>query len=68
MIEAIYIINLFFINQADKTKRGVHEDYDYDDPFIDDSEMLVDEPTQSIPLPEYDGFFVYHGPLDGNDL
>ncbi|KAI7852300.1 hypothetical protein BDC45DRAFT_513968 [Circinella umbellata] len=53
---------------ADKAKRGVHEDYDYDDPFIDDSEMLVDEPTQAIPLPEYDGFFVYHGPLDGNDL
>ncbi|KAI9490431.1 hypothetical protein BDB00DRAFT_837809 [Zychaea mexicana] len=52
---------------ADKTKR-VYEDYDYDDPFIDDSEMLVDEPAQANPLPEYDGFFVYHGQLDGNDL
>ncbi|KAF1801663.1 hypothetical protein V8B55DRAFT_1472916 [Mucor lusitanicus] len=46
-------------------KRG--EDYDFDDPFIDDSDMLMDEPIDHNP-PEYDGFFVWHGPLDGHEV
>ncbi|KAL9549394.1 hypothetical protein MBANPS3_005236 [Mucor bainieri] len=46
-------------------KRG--EDYDFDDPFIDDSDMLMDEPIDHSP-PEYDGFFVWHGPLDGHEV
>lgn len=28
--------------------------------------MLLDEP-QEYRAPEFDGFFVYHGPLDGNE-
>ncbi|KAK4513581.1 uncharacterized protein ATC70_005585 [Mucor velutinosus] len=46
-------------------KRG--EDYDFDDPFIDDSDMLMDEPIDHNP-PEYDGYFVWHGPLDGHEV
>ncbi|EPB86670.1 hypothetical protein HMPREF1544_06550 [Mucor circinelloides 1006PhL] len=46
-------------------KRG--EDYDFDDPFIDDSDMLMDESIDHS-APEYDGFFVWHGPLDGHEF
>lgn len=49
-----------------RTGEGYYEEYDYDDPFIDDSEMLIDEDYDSF-TPEYDGFFVYYGPLDGNE-
>ena len=42
------------------------DNYDYEDPFIDDSDMLLDEP-QEYSVPEFDGFFVYHGPLDGTE-
>ncbi|KAI8886853.1 hypothetical protein K501DRAFT_330983 [Backusella circina FSU 941] len=45
-------------------KKG--EDYDFADPFIDDSEMLMEEPEDYV-LPEFDGFFAYQGPLDGSE-
>ncbi|KAI8047671.1 uncharacterized protein B0P05DRAFT_592546 [Gilbertella persicaria] len=51
---------------ATESKKQVGNDYDFEDPFIDDSEMLLDEP-QEYSVPEFDGFFVYHGPLDGHD-
>ncbi|KAI9318712.1 Ubinuclein conserved middle domain-containing protein [Dichotomocladium elegans] len=51
----------------DRTKRVILEEYDYDDPFIDDSDLLFED-TQTSQHPEYDGWFVYHGPLDGTDL
>jgi hypothetical protein len=44
----------------------VGNEYDFEDPFIDDSDMLLDEPHE-YSAPEFDGFFVYHGPLDGHD-
>ncbi|KAI8083743.1 hypothetical protein BDF21DRAFT_416518 [Thamnidium elegans] len=47
-------------------KKQIGNEYDFEDPFIDDSEMLLDEP-QEYRAPEFDGFFVYHGPLDGNE-
>ncbi|KAI8359824.1 hypothetical protein BD560DRAFT_405361 [Blakeslea trispora] len=47
-----------------ESKKQVGDNYDFEDPFIDDSEMLLDEP-QEYTVPEFDGFFVYHGPLDG---
>ncbi|KAG2201962.1 hypothetical protein INT47_000501 [Mucor saturninus] len=46
-------------------KKQVANDYDFEDPFIDDSEMLLDQPHE-YHQPEFDGFFVYHGPLDGH--
>ncbi|KAI8381234.1 Ubinuclein conserved middle domain-containing protein [Radiomyces spectabilis] len=52
---------------AQNSKRGlVVDEYDYEDPFIDDSDMLLDEPYD-YHVPEHDGYFVYHGPLDGHD-
>ncbi|CEG72512.1 hypothetical protein RMATCC62417_08061 [Rhizopus microsporus] len=41
-------------------------EYDYEDPFIDDSEMLLDD-DYDYDIPEIDGFFVYSGPLDSNE-
>ncbi|KAI8092654.1 uncharacterized protein BX664DRAFT_327820 [Halteromyces radiatus] len=51
-------------NTPNKDNKG--DEYDYDDPFIDDSDMMLDEPYE-YSQPEYDGFFVYHGSLDGSD-
>ncbi|KAG0785033.1 hypothetical protein G6F16_003355 [Rhizopus arrhizus] len=45
-------------------KKG--NEYDFEDPFIDDSEMLLDESFE-YDIPEIDGFFVYQGPLDANE-
>ncbi|SAM02714.1 hypothetical protein [Absidia glauca] len=45
-------------------KDGKVDEYDYDDPFIDDSDMLLDDTFEYSPL-EFDGFFVYYGALDG---
>ncbi|ORZ02594.1 hypothetical protein BCR43DRAFT_481801 [Syncephalastrum racemosum] len=46
---------------------GPEAEYDYDDPFIDDSDLLLDANDISATLPEYEGFFVFHGLLDGTD-
>ncbi|ORZ15130.1 hypothetical protein BCR42DRAFT_416468 [Absidia repens] len=51
-------------NQQNKDTKG--DEYDYEDPFIDDSEMMLDE-SYEYSQPEFDGFFVYHGALDGSD-
>ncbi|KAI9264782.1 Mdm33 family-domain-containing protein [Sporodiniella umbellata] len=40
-----------------------NDDYDFEDPFIDDSEMMLDDAVD-YNLPHIDGFFVYQGPLD----
>ncbi|KAI7897492.1 uncharacterized protein BX663DRAFT_547137 [Cokeromyces recurvatus] len=47
-------------------KQDNSNEYDYEDPFIDDSEMLLDKPYE-YSAPEFDGFFVYYGPLDGHE-
>lgn len=44
-----------------QTKRPV--DYDLEDPFIDDSELLIDAPTH-VGRPKKEGFFVHSGPLE----
>ncbi|CAO3593269.1 unnamed protein product [Absidia cylindrospora] len=51
-------------NQQNKDTKG--NEYNYEDPFIDDSEMMLDE-SYEYSQPEFDGFFVYHGALDGSD-
>ena len=38
-------------------------DYDLEDPFIDDSELLIDAPTH-FGRPKKEGFFVHSGPLE----
>ncbi|KAI9308831.1 hypothetical protein BJ944DRAFT_259518 [Cunninghamella echinulata] len=43
------------------------EEYDYEDPFIDDSEMMLDEHYDYVE-PEIDGYFVFHGSLDGEAI
>ncbi|OLL25358.1 Histone promoter control protein 2, partial [Neolecta irregularis DAH-3] len=40
-----------------RQKRRDNKDYDYNDPFIDDAEMLIDQAASK------DGFFVFSGPL-----
>ncbi|KAG1473301.1 hypothetical protein G6F56_001026 [Rhizopus delemar] len=42
-----------------------NDDYDFADPFIDDSEMMLDDSVE-YNIPEIDGFFVYQGPLDAS--
>jgi hypothetical protein len=42
-----------------RTRRKKIEDYDRDDPFVDDSEMIWQEQAAACK----DGFFVYSGPL-----
>ncbi|KAI8342415.1 hypothetical protein BC941DRAFT_139985 [Chlamydoabsidia padenii] len=49
---------------ATPNRDGKPDEYDYEDPFIDDSDMMLDEPYAYSPLDD-DGFFVYHGALDG---
>ncbi|KAI9486202.1 MAG: Mdm33 family-domain-containing protein [Benjaminiella poitrasii] len=51
---------------ATHKKQDNGNEYDYEDPFIDDSEMLLDEPYE-YSAPEFDGFFVYYGSLDGHE-
>lgn len=47
-----------------KRKRaGPDDEYDVRDPFVDDSELNVDEPTHSA-KPSSDGFFVTEGPVE----
>ncbi|KAI8985272.1 hypothetical protein BDB01DRAFT_789524 [Pilobolus umbonatus] len=43
------------------------DDYDFEDPFIDDSDMLMNEPGSPVES-TINGFFVYTGPLDGNSI
>ncbi|KAK4686053.1 hypothetical protein P7C73_g4079, partial [Tremellales sp. Uapishka_1] len=38
-------------------------DYNFEDPFIDDSELLIDAPTH-YQRPKKEGFFVHSGPLE----
>jgi hypothetical protein len=42
-----------------KKRKGRADDYDKNDPFVDDSEMLWEEQAAA----SKDGFFVYSGPL-----
>ena len=44
---------------APKKRRMKEDDYDKDDPFVDDSEMAWEEQAAA----SKDGFFVYKGPL-----
>ena len=39
------------------------ENYDFEDDFIDDSELTIDAPTH-IARPKKEGFFVQSGPLE----
>ncbi|KAI8074439.1 Ubinuclein conserved middle domain-containing protein [Gongronella butleri] len=48
--------------EEDAKERKGDDYYDFDDPFIDDSEMMLDHDYEYI-VPEFDGFFVYHGSL-----
>ncbi|SAM07521.1 hypothetical protein [Absidia glauca] len=58
------------VNSSDEdtpmNKDGKGDEYDYEDPFIDDSDMMLDD-SYEYSLPEFDGFFVYHGTLDGTE-
>ena len=38
-------------------------DYDFEDPFIDDSELSIDAPTHTA-RPKKEGFYVHCGPLE----
>ncbi|KAF7721316.1 hypothetical protein EC973_004940 [Apophysomyces ossiformis] len=51
-------------DESDDSQPRKGDEYDYDDPFIDDSDMILDT-SYDYTLPEHDGFFVYHGSLDG---
>ncbi|KAI8979122.1 Ubinuclein conserved middle domain-containing protein [Mycotypha africana] len=44
------------------SKKKLPDDYDYEDPFIDDSELLLDDDMEYTTA-EHSGFFVYHGSL-----
>ncbi|GAB5589790.1 hypothetical protein Unana1_04690 [Umbelopsis nana] len=47
-------------------KKLPDNEYDVDDPFIDDSDMLLDD-SYSYSERKHDGFFVYQGPLDDEE-
>ncbi|KAG2181289.1 hypothetical protein INT43_008872 [Umbelopsis isabellina] len=47
-------------------KKLPDNEYDVDDPFIDDSDMLLDD-SYAYSSKKHDGFFVYHGPLEDEE-
>ncbi|WRT69838.1 uncharacterized protein IL334_006829 [Kwoniella shivajii] len=50
-------------NKSKKAKKRKQVDYDLEDPFIDDSEILIDAPTH-FARPKKEGFFVHSGSLE----
>ncbi|RUS25586.1 hypothetical protein BC938DRAFT_471930 [Jimgerdemannia flammicorona] len=46
-----------------KRRRGERDEYDTNDPFIDDSDMLVDD-DYDMRKPKLDGWFAWRGPLE----
>ncbi|KAI8575965.1 hypothetical protein K450DRAFT_259198 [Umbelopsis ramanniana AG] len=47
-------------------KKLPENEYDVEDPFIDDSDMLLDD-SYAYSERRHDGFFVYQGPLDDEE-
>ncbi|KAL0093778.1 hypothetical protein F4703DRAFT_1831468 [Phycomyces blakesleeanus] len=52
-------------DHGDGERRIAEHEYDVDDPFIDDSDMLLDNPCE-ISAPERQGYFVYYGAWKGD--
>ncbi|ORX51731.1 hypothetical protein DM01DRAFT_1384428 [Hesseltinella vesiculosa] len=48
-------------------KANEGDEYDYEDPFIDDSDLLLDHPYDYAEL-EFDGYFAYRGVLEGTEV
>jgi hypothetical protein len=51
----------FLINIENKPSKKQEAEYDYEDPFIDDSEFYIEDLEHVAP--KTTGFFVYKGPL-----
>ncbi|KAI9019343.1 hypothetical protein CLU79DRAFT_758374 [Phycomyces nitens] len=54
-------------DHGDGERRNADCEYDVDDPFIDDSDMLLDNPCE-ISAPERQGYFVYYGAWKGDPI